>query len=213
MTKFIDAAYAEMIRQKEVEYKKQVGSQRPAGPETAGKEKTDCITYVIKTLSKAFTQVGETDAAKTTRSLYEDGSDLAKYLVEQQDWTGYYWNPDVRHPSDNDSEHPSTYQEAQRTGLYYGIPITGYIINYRPHKPATKLDRQGLDWLRKVKFGYGIARGARHTFLVSFAEIYEVHWEEIGDKLYSKTPLESPQWKWLSGAIVVPPGTTSLLIG
>jgi hypothetical protein len=107
MTKLIDAAHAEMIRQKEVEYKNQVGSKR-TGPDVAGKEKTDCIMYVIKTLSKAYAQVGDADAVKAVRSLYEDGSHLAKYLVEERDWTGYYWNPDVRHPRDNDSEHPST---------------------------------------------------------------------------------------------------------
>jgi hypothetical protein len=209
MSAFIDAAYKELLRQKDVEAPNQVGSAHPPGPDTVGKEKTDCITYVLKVLTKAFSDVGAPGAAATVRTLYNDGTDLAKYLVDSQDWAAYYWNPDVRFPADNDPEHPSSYRECVRTGLYYKVPVSGYVINYRlTNGSKTTLDRRGLAWLRGVKFGYGIARGAYHCFLVSHGDVYEVHFTEIGRSLYGVAPFD--QFPWLSGAILVPPGTALL---
>jgi hypothetical protein len=207
MTQLIDAAYAEMLRQKDVEYLHQVGSQR-VGPDTIGKEKTDCITYVIKCLTKAYNDTGNADAAARIKSLYEDGSVLGKYLVDGLHWTGYYWNPDVRHPADGQAEHPSTYWEVQHTGFYYGIKISGNIINYRLTESGIVSNNIGLLWLKSVKFAYGIARGATHCFLISYGNIYEVHWTGIGEDLYKVTPFE--RFEWLSGAIMVPPGTNEL---
>lgn len=212
-SKFIKAAVAEMLRQKDVEYVNQVGSKRTE-PDGVGKEKTDCITYVIKVLGKAYRETGNPEAAKTVAALAEDGSDLARHLVDALDWKAYYWNPDVRSPADPDEkrkqEHPSSYKDVVRTGIYdRKIKITGTIINYRPTGTLTKQDRKGLERLEGVEFAYGIAHGAQHTFLLSRGNVYEVHWKGIGASLYSMTPFAS--WKhWYSGAVMLPPGITEI---
>lgn len=57
--------------------------------------------------------------------------------------------------------------------------------------------------LKRVRFGVGVSKGGRHTWLFSLGWVYEVHWDQIGPSLYEKSSFET--YGWLSGAIVLPP--------
>lgn len=150
-----------------------------------------------------------------------------------------YWNPDVTHDYDGNSEHSVSYKNmvlAKKT--YYNIPISGTIINYNKKDKTSKTvwtsapvitgppvfgtvpsinvpipvtvqadNLSILETLSKVKFAFGIARGGYHTFLVSYGEIFEVHWREEGSKLYGKVAFKDFP-NFYSGAVIVPPDST-----
>lgn len=196
------------------DYATQVGSkraeflrQRGLPDDTQGKTPTDCITYVINVLKYAFAQTGQAAVARKVGGLGAYGTSLAAYLTTIS-WTAHYWNPDVNNPLDNDQEHPFSYALALKTRKYYGIPLGGYIVDYRltavrPPKKTTARDVAAFDEFKKVKFAYGLARGGKHTFLCSYGMIFEVHWDEIGDKLYERS--EFDKFAWNSGVVVTPP--------
>lgn len=195
-------------------HENQVGSHRAQWlkseglpDDTAGKEKTDCITYVIQVLSYAFERTAKNEAARRVRRLGERGTELAAYLVNLG-WKAYYWNPDVVNAEDGEAEHSFSYKLAKRSKTYYNTPVSGFIINYRPTpvpapKKATEKDMTAFDRFSKVKFAYGLARGGKHTFMCSYGMIFEVHWEAIGENLYESS--EFYKFEWNSGIMVVPP--------
>jgi len=118
------------------EYRTQVGRERAKylrqyglPDDTEGKTKTDCITYVINVLKYAFEQTGRKDVARKVGGLGKHGTELAAYLTGLH-WKAHYWSPDVNNPPDNLQEHPFSYSLAVKTGKYYGIPVSGYIVNY-----------------------------------------------------------------------------------
>ena len=98
---------------------------------------------------------------------------------------------------------------------YYTVPIEYKAINYSPtpktdinfqklwKKSETKLNNIDIAGLSKVKFGFCCARGGMHTFLFSYGDIYEVHWDQIGINLYESKPLKNSAW--VDGVIVIPP--------
>ncbi len=194
----------------------EVGSNFPGYKR--GRQDTNCITYVRHVLEYAYRKIGRRDVADAIHRLPKDGMPLANYLVSLG-WKPHYWNPDVNRPRDGENEHPFSYNTVVKTGRYYGLEVSGVIINYNP-TPAPK---QGwIDWLRGrpapkatplnyaafgrfngVKFAYGLARGAFHTFLYSYGEIFEVHWTEEEDRLYERSPFYS--YDWLSGLMLTPP--------
>lgn len=169
-----------------------------------GKKLTDCITYVQNVIRHAYEQSGKADIGQNLRG-YTEGIPLANYLV-QSGWVAYYWNPDVRHPRDGGSEHAFSYQQAVKTGKYYGVKVNGFVVNYNLQTAtrATPNNDRVYQALSMVKFAYGIARGGKHTFLFSYGMVYEVHWDQIGPSLYGRTPFYT--YQWLSGLLLVPPG-------
>jgi hypothetical protein len=178
----------------------EVGSQY-AG-DRSGKQATDCITYVQNVLRYAYTAVKEPEVSR--RINFAKGTDLAAYLVKLG-WKACYWNPDVRSPSDGASEHPFSYQQAVKTGKYYGIKVTSFAVDYNLQAPTAKAPNNTRIFrkLSFLKFAYGIARGGYHTFLYSFGTVFEVHWDQIGTGLYEKSPFYT--YEWLSGLLLVPP--------
>src|SRR5262249_14367102 len=99
----------------------EVGLKFP-GPRN-GRTPTDCFIYARNVLTYAYEQIGRPDIADAIRKIPdESGVDLAKYL-QGQGWSTYYYNPDVKNPNDGQSEHPVSYQQAQKTGKYYGIQV------------------------------------------------------------------------------------------
>lgn len=192
------------------DFASQVGSHY-AGP-AAGKSPTDCITYCRQVLEYAFTQLNEPDHVKGVHDRYEKGTDLARYLVGLG-WKAYYWNPDVLHPSDGQSEHPFSFTLVKRSNAYYGIPVSGTIINYNPtpqpsgggcsgSRPATPVSMDAFNKFSQVRFAYGLARGGMHTFLLSYGMVFQVHWDKIGAGLYERSAFFG--FDWLSGLVVVP---------
>jgi hypothetical protein len=179
-------------------------------------EATDCITYALNVIGYAFKKAGSDDAARSVWARGKRGTELAAYLVDDHRWKGIYINPDVNHPLDIDSEHSYTAHLANRTCRYYGIRIeyraTNYTVTPKTHPSFKKLNKNAgptplndvdIASLDSVKFGFGISRGGRHTWLFSEGKVYEVHWDKIGDELYEASSLRA--YPWLSGAIVVPP--------
>lgn len=166
-------------------------------------------------ISYAFKKTGKSEVAKRVWELGNHGNELAAYLVNSNDWTGIYINPDVYHPSDADNEHTFSNVVALKRCTYYKVPLTYRVANYNPtpkshwafeklnrDRGVTKLNAVDIGKLKTVKFGFGISRGGMHTWLFSKGYVYEVHWDKIGANLYEKSPLEF--YPWLSGAIVVP---------
>ncbi|HEV7859650.1 MAG TPA: hypothetical protein VGO91_13625 [Pyrinomonadaceae bacterium] len=199
------------------DYSTQVGSHRgeylrrnSLPDDMAGKTRTDCITYVINVLKYAFEQIGNREAARKVGGLGEHGTELAAYLTGIG-WKAHYWNPDVNNPPDGLQEHPYSYRLAVKTGKYYTVPVSGYMINYRPTsvnppKKQTPKDQTTFDEFSKVRFAYGTAKGGVHTFLCSYGMVYEVHWEGIGEGLYERSSLYT--FEWNSGIVVTPPDAT-----
>ncbi|HEY5704136.1 MAG TPA: hypothetical protein VIS96_01015 [Terrimicrobiaceae bacterium] len=195
----------------------EVGSQIKA--QHPDKKPTDCITYVINVLKHAFEKDGRKPVAQKVAQLGKKGTELAAYLVNEQKWTGIYYNPDVNHPRDGDLNHTFSRKVALESKKYYTIPLSYWLINYRPtpetdpkyqsfsgvggSKEPTKLDQTQLQMFQKVKFAYGVSKGGKHVWLYSLGTIYDVHWDKIGADLYKATKFED--FEWLSGALVAPP--------
>ncbi len=180
---------------------------------------TDCITYVINVLSHAFEKNGNKVAANKVKNLGKLGTELAAYLVSDHKWKAVYINPDINHPRDKNFEHVMTYKNVINKMPYYNIPIAHVVVNYTPTKEtdpnfvsfkgkgmaaaATKEDDAQMTELKKIKFGMGVSRGGKHTWLFSLGMVYEVHWDKVGADLYGTTDIED--FEWLSGAIIIPP--------
>lgn len=169
-----------------------------------GRTITDCFIYARNVLTYAYEKIGRRDIAARIRGIPEEnGTALAAYLASIG-WHTYYWNPDVRNPRDGDSEHPASYQRAVRTGKYYGITVNDFIINYHMTNPNSANDMGAFDEFSGVRFAFGIARGGTHNFMDSYGMVFEVHWDQEGDKLYGRSPLYN--YQWLDGLMVTPPG-------
>lgn len=178
-------------------------------------EKTNCITYVMNCMSYGFKMSGHPDAAQQVWKYIIRGVDLAGYLVHQHDWSCVYINPDVKHPRDENAEHPFSYNyDVKRRCTYYGLPVFATALNYHPTVETdsgiiygageqTPLELDDIQKLEAVKFGFGLSRGGMHTWLFSEGQVYEVHWDGIGDSLYERSSII--EFPWLSSVIVVPP--------
>jgi len=176
----------------------------------------DCTTFVLEILRQAYKAAGlESDwhnifgqAVASSGSSGFKGIELMKSL-QKAGWSGHYWNPDVKNPRDNGNEHPWSYYLAKKNDSYYGLPVDmdKAIINYNLTEVDEAHSSPGLDALKDVPFGVLAAKGGMHMAVIVNGEVYEVHWSTsaTSTEVITAEPLED--WGWLSGAIVVPPGT------
>lgn len=201
---FSDVAVKHMVEMKD-DYKNQVGTKYTGDEPIGNLAKIDCFRYTRQVLIDAFRQLGNTESASEIDRLFEDGGDVAKYLVEELGWVSYFWNPDVRLPADGSSVHPYSAQQAHRQKRHYYrhpgqypskfVPVQNFVLNYRPtpksvfedmtgtdlsNKNETKKNLIGVEHLKSIDFCYGITNGAVHTFLFSKGDVYEVHWDQYG---------------------------------
>ncbi len=178
------------------------------------------------------------------------GTELAKVLIVKEGWIGLYYNPDTLLPGDKPAfipsmpkknsvyfedwkskyymwtEHSVSYVTAKKQKVYKGIPVSDFIIDYRPTSKLWDLDNRDDDGnykdipvvsptisktdkvnrLKKVPFGFLLARGGRHAALISYGKVYEVHYtaEPWSEKLIEVKDFET-EWGWFSGIIIVPP--------
>lgn len=195
-----------------------------------GYQPTDCITYALKVISRALKETGNTEKANAVLKKGERGVDTANFLVKELGWEAVYINADINHPRDGDYKHPLAYlEQVKKNSTYYGIPVHHSMTNYRPTDKESAQE-QGL-WriykskglkvgqtemnivdyksMKEIPFGFGLSSGGMHIWLFIHGDVYEVHWEGIGNSLYSKTALRS--YSWLSGLIVVPRDSKNLL--
>lgn len=180
---------------------------------------SDCITMAIWVLKYAFEKTGKPQVASKVGTLGEKGTELAKYLINNHNWNGIYYNPDVNHPRDGDGEHIFSYYNQVKKKCYYSVskvPINRKVINYVPSekKVSTHLDltqKKMTDYnlFKKIPFGLGISRGGTHVWLYSYGKAIESHWSSVGKGLY--TEKQFLHYGWLSGVIVTPPDFRYLL--
>jgi hypothetical protein len=113
----------------------------------------------------------------TSVKVDEPGTEFARKLVEQNGWRAYYWNPDARLAGTRDriNEHSVTYAVAKAKKSYYGIPVTGLVVDYHPKGAAANREP-----FAGLQFGYGITVGGYHNFLIRDGKICEVHWDGAG---------------------------------
>jgi len=178
-----------------------------------GKTDIDCYDYVYQVLVYAFKKTGRQDVAQQLGDYSRHGTSVAKYLISLG-WTGNYWNPDVDNPRDGDTTMlRNSFYLAKRTKQSWGgTPISGFIVNYRPSPqgwinwirriPPTTKNYGAFDRLSRVKFAYGITWKDKHTFLYSWGEVFEVHWDVIDD-VFEKSSFYN--YDWNAGLMITPP--------
>ena len=197
----------------------EVGTDFPG--DRRGRKPTNCIIYVRNVLEYAYRKIGRKDIADNIHQLPKEGGvALASYLVSLG-WKAHYWNPDRVNTDDGRREHKFSYDEAVRTGKCYGVTVSGFIADYNPIqvrqtwsewirgiKPAPQTPKRMAAFNRfsQVRFAYGLASGAYHTFLYSFGMIFEVHWTQERDNLYGRSPFY--YYPWRSGLMLVPPDSS-----
>ncbi len=176
-------------------------------------EATDCITFVLNVLRETYKDAGDGITADnlisygmasrggSKKKFY--GDLLAKTLVEKHKWKAIYLTPDRFHPSDGNKEHTYATHLVMKSCRYSDIPVSYTAIDYNPlpktHRKfqtlfpfkARRLNLVDLKVLNGIKFGFGISRRGLHTWLFSKGWIYEVHWDQVGSKLYEKRTIKT----------------------
>jgi hypothetical protein len=181
---------------------------------------TSCITYQLEAAALGHEKTAANLDWLQIKSSMRDGKGTFLFKgYAKAGWIGLYYNPDTENPADGEQEHPASYRIGGKAGTYYDVPVTDCIIDYVPTTvrddgtpvPAaniTKRVNDKLDKLKKVPFGVILARGGMHTAILMLGRVYEVHWKK-GPRdleLYESCDFET-EWQWLSGMIMVPPGS------
>ncbi|MDP2907852.1 MAG: hypothetical protein Q8O03_07985 [Nanoarchaeota archaeon] len=122
------------------------------------------------------------------------------------------------------TEHVGSYKVAKENRHYYNIPIIDMIVDYNPTteledirftiktivpvKSSTVKKTDKVEKLKQIPFGLLLARGGQHSAILSYGKVYEVHHASgpVDKKLIDVKDFET-EWDWLSGVILVPPGS------
>lgn len=184
------------------------GTQPPSASEL---KKSSCIDWAMDNLEAAYAAAGKSERwqeiKKTVHRQGSKGTDLAIEL-QKDGWEAIYWNPDSRKAEDGNNEHTYTAAITKRGKPYYGIQIDHRVTDYRPASGSTtQLDHSNLEKLRKVPFFFGLAKGGMHTFVGRDGKVNEFHWTAKPDDSNAIEERALEDFPWLSGAIMVPPGT------
>lgn len=184
--------------------------------EWPGATPQDCTTFLLEVLKQAYLAAGlekEWDeifraAVSASGSTGFKGIELMKAL-QKTGWTGHYWNPDVKNPGDGGDEHPWSYYLAKKNNEYYGLPVDmdRSVLDYNLSDVSKTHSSPGLDALKEVPFAVLAAKGGQHMAVVVYGKVYEVHWTTSATSKAVITDVPLEEWGWMSGAIVVPPGT------
>jgi hypothetical protein len=193
-----------------------VGTKRPEH-EDPSVVRHDCTTFILEVLSQAFLAAGmeETYEQVLKRAIETSGSDGLKGLdlmkaLQEEGWRGGYFNPDVNHPADADDEHPYSHYLAKEKGTYYGMEVDPALIftNYRPaYSSETERDESVTAALENIEFAVLAARGGSHMAVLVKGQVYEVHWGAAASSVNVITHEALVDWNWLSGGLLLPPGT------
>src|SRR5262245_45195797 len=109
-------------------------AQQQCGTEYQGDKtgltETNCILFVTRVIAHAFEQTGRSDVAREVLRRKEKGTELARYLVNQQLWKAHFFSPDPRNPSDSNPdqrpEHSVAYRKAVESRKYYDVPVDSF---------------------------------------------------------------------------------------
>lgn len=193
---------------------------------------TDCFTYVKNVLRYAFESIGQrTNFNKLNQA--DRGTVLAQ-ILNGFGWKSYLCLRDTENPYDGLEKHTKKYKEAVKTNKWWGVNLSGFIVNYRPNpnpplnRQTTKVDadsRRKYEALSQVNFAVCVFTEGLHTALFSKGEIYEVHWASLSEQskianpnynelyrntLYEKTIMEDFGWEEI--LLTVPPDNKVSLI-
>jgi hypothetical protein len=176
-----------------------------------GKKVTSCIGYVLDILKMTFASVGKSaDWDRVRRKTYQQsgaagikGTELMKVLQAELGWVGVFWAPDSK---SGVGENDYSARKAKSKGSYYGINVDTdkLVTDYTPAGDRTA-ESDGIQRLRRVKFGILAAKGGTHMTLILSGHVYEVHWSAESDShdLFEDAG-DLADWGWGSGAIVMP---------
>jgi len=209
------------------------GQQRARERANRGKEEpvrgtpqeTSCVDFVIEAVNDYYDQ-GVSDAAtyaqftQAFRDVMNDtlasdkrGTALANKLRDL-DWTTVYYSADTRTDSDYGGVKKRGYGPALfgSNRLVGGVDVTveidHFVTNFSPASGSrTRKDTTGLDKLKQVPFAVGMGDWGMHTFILSYGEVYEVHWDKgpSSKAVFEKSSFEEFSKQWKSGVIAVPP--------
>lgn len=188
-----------------------IDANKKPGTNPGMPRQSSCIDWSLECVGAAYRSVGRGDKFEQikARVVAEGGRGivLARELIADG-WTGIYWNPDTKNPSDGSSEHTFSAMVARTQAKYYGLRIKGLIVDYRPSSGSSTVQKlDGLQKLSKVPFWFGMARGGTHTFVGYGSTLSEFHWTAMPDGKNAIDEKPFSEFAWLSGMIVVPPGT------
>ena len=177
----------------------------------------DCTTFLLEVLSQAFEAagMGETFDQVLERAIAASGSEGLKGLeimkaLQEEGWRGGYFNPDVNFAADADDEHPYSHYVAKEKGTYYGMEVDPSLMftNYRPAwSSKTERDESVAERLEEIDFAVVAARGGQHMAVLVNGQVYEVHWSAAASSVNVITHEALVDWSWLSGGLLLPPGT------
>ncbi|MGH1342755.1 MAG: hypothetical protein ACRBN8_14435 [Nannocystales bacterium] len=171
----------------------------PAG---ASLTKSSCVVWAMECAEYAFEKVGRgavwNQIATVTRRNQLKGTFLIRELIAKG-WTGIYWNPDVTDTSD--SEHSYSAHIARTKKTYYKLAVSDMVVDYRRKPP----NMTGIDKLDKVPFWVGCARGGRHVFCGTGANVSEFHWDYDATQPNAMELVALKEYEWMSGILAVPP--------
>jgi hypothetical protein len=99
-------------------------------------ERTDCQTYVLDVIKYAYQKTGQIAVYRGLINTFKNrgttGTVMAKYLTDNG-WKAYLFMPDTENPADGNPEHTRMYRNASRSRTWWGVPLSGFIINYNPN--------------------------------------------------------------------------------
>jgi hypothetical protein len=181
------------------------------GAEAPELEQSSCIEYAMEHVGAAYRAAGKGERwAEIRRDVIAGGAkgtDLAQEL-QKDGWEAVYFNPDTQTPHDGDSEHPYTARLVERGRPYYGIDVDHQVTDYRPTAGSdTEKDLSGVERLEEAPFFFGLARGGQHTFVGAGDTVNEFHWDAEPHDRDAIEERELEDFPWLSGVLMVPPGT------
>ncbi len=156
--------------------------------------------------------------------------------LQKDGWEAIYWNPDTQTPDDSSERkiwHSKSARAAAKVKGYYPtwytrsnpapaneyIKIDHMMINYRPTPgSSTRQDTRAIENLKQVPFWVGIANFGEHSFVGYYVNISAAHSPFLPNNRdnieLSKFQPWGKAWseryggdKYLSGVIMVPPGT------
>lgn len=173
-------------------------------------KEASCIGWALENVVAAYEAAGRGERGREISRIVlakgAKGTDLAKEL-KKDGWEAVYWNPDVKYDGDG-GEHSYSAYLVRKGKPYYGIAIDHTVLNYRARSTTgTVQDMSGIEALSKVPFWFGLARGGRHTFVGHGANVNEFHWTAAPDSKHAIEDSPLAEFAWLSGVIMVPPGT------
>ena len=188
-----------------------IAANAKPGTNPAMPRESSCIGWALENVGAAYKAAGKgerwNEIYSTVTRNGAKGTDLAKEL-QKDGWEAVYWNPDAKHPDDNNAEHSFSASQVARGKPYYGIKVQHQVTDYRPTEgEGTKQDMSGIAKLKKVPFFFGLAKGGVHTFVGREGKVNEFHWSSMPDSKHAieENPLQD--FMWNSGVIMVPPGT------